>query len=225
MYNEVFSALVSYMRSTHNLINKDFPVYYVEFPSLFQKPSGFTGTWYYMDVGLIRSVMGEIQRVLLNSYQIVSTDLWSDETYFNNLHPNCKFEQAERIAILAAAVNGEGGKTKEQGNGPILVKMEVSEDGKKAVLTYESVGDGLKTTDGGNIVKGFVIYKKNCSIDVNAKITATITAHNQITIESDTAITGIAYNAITTNVYGVDINLCNSKNIPAGATIMINAND
>ncbi len=225
VYVENFSALMTYMRGTHNLVNKDFPVYYVEFPTIYQKPADFTEKWHYMDVGLIRSVMGEIQRVLPNSYQIVSTDLWSDDTYFNNLHPNCKFEQAERIAVLAAAVNGEGGKTKEQGNGPILVKMEVSEDGKKAVLTYENVGDGLKTTDGGNAVKGFVIYRKNCSVDANAKITATITTPNQITLESDTVITGIAYNAITTNVYGVDINLCNSKDVPAGATIMLNTND
>jgi sialate O-acetylesterase len=225
VYVENFSALMTYMRGTHNLINKEFPVYYVEFPTIFQRPANNSGTWHYKDVGLIRAAMGEIPRVLQNSYQIVSADLWSDDQYYNNLHPNCKFEQAQRAAMVAAVVNGEGEQSMVKANGPILVSMTVSDDGKKAVLTYENVGDGLKTTDGGNIVKGFVFYKKNCSIDVNAKITATITAHNQITIESDTAITGIAYNAITTNVYGVDINLCNSKNIPAGATIMINAND
>ena len=225
VYVENFSALMTYMRGTHNLINKEFPVYYVEFPTIFQRPANNSGTWHYKDVGLIRAAMGEIPRVLQNSYQIVSADLWSDDQYYNNLHPNCKFEQAQRAAMVAAVVNGEGEQSMVKANGPILVSMTVSDDGKKAVLTYENVGDGLKTTDGGNIVKGFVIYKKNCTIDVNAKITATITAHNQITIESDTAITGIAYNAITTNVYGVDMNLCNSKNIPAGATIMINAND
>lgn len=221
VYTENFSALMTYMRGTHNLVNKDFPVYYVEFPTIYQQPAGFTGQWHYMDVGLIRAVMGEIQRVLPNSYQIVSTDLWSDDTFFNNLHPNCKFEQSERIATLAAAINGEAGKTVEQGNGPVLVSMEVLEGGKKAILTYENVGEGLKTTDGGSTVKGFVLYRKNCSVNSRGEITATITAPNQITVECTSSISGLAYNAVTYNVYGVDINLCNSEGVPAGATIIL----
>ena len=223
VYAENFSALMTYMRGTHNLINKDFPVYYVEFPTIYQKPANHVGDWHYMDVGLIRAAMGEIQRILPNSHQIVSTDLWSDNTFFNNLHPNCKFEQSERAAILAAAVNGEGGKTMAQGNGPILVSMELLAGGKKAILTYENVGEGLKTTDGGNIVKGFHLYRKNVSLNPKAELTATITAPNQITIESNTGISGLAYNAITDNVYGVDINLCNSEGVPAGATVILKA--
>ena len=221
VYTENFSALMTYMRGTHNLVNKDFPVYYVEFPTIYQKPAGFVGDWHYMDVGLIRAVMGEIQRVLPNSHQIVSTDLWSDDTFFNNLHPNCKFEQSERIATLAAALNGEAGKTVEQGNGPVLVSMELLEGGKKAILTYDNVGEGLKTTDGGSTVKGFQIYRKNVSLNPRAELTATITAPNQITIESNTGISGLAYNAITYNVFGVDVNLCNSEGVPAGATIIL----
>ena len=221
VYTENFSALMTYMRGTHNLVNKDFPVYYVEFPTIYQKPANHAGDWHYMDVGLIRAVMGEIQRVLPNSHQIVSTDLWSDDTFFNNLHPNCKFEQSERLSVLAAALNGEAGKTEAQGNGPILVSMEVLEGGKKAVLTYENVGEGLKTSDGGNTVKGFILYRKNCSVSDRAELTATITAPNQITVECTSSITGLAYNAVTDNVYGVDINLCNSEGVPAGATVIL----
>jgi hypothetical protein len=51
--------------------------------------------------------------------------------------------------------------------------------------------------------------------------TAAITAPNQITIESNASISGLAYNAITYNVYGVDINLCNSEGVPAGATVFL----
>ena len=221
VYAENFSALMTYMRGTHNLINKDFPVYYVEFPTIYQKPANHVGDWHYMDVGLIRAAMGEIQRILPNSHQIVSTDLWSDDTFFNNLHPNCKFEQSQRISVLAAAINGEGGKTMAQGNGPILVSMEILEGGKKAILTYENVGDGLKTSDGSAEVKGFVLYRKNCSINTRGTLTATITAPNQITVEASSSITGLAYNAVTTNVYGVDINLCNSEGVPAGATVIL----
>ena len=221
VYAENCAALMTYMRSTHNLVNRDFPVFFVEFPTIYERPAGHTGDWHYMDVGIIRAAMGEIPRVLPNSHQIVSTDLWTDDTFFNNLHPNCKFEQAERAAILAAALNGEAGKTVAQGSGPVLVSMELSEDGKKAVLTYENVGDGLKTSDGGTDVRGFRIYRKNCSIHPRAKVTATITAPNQITVESSEKITGLAYNAVTTNVYGVDINLCNSEGVPAGATAIL----
>ena len=140
----------------------------------------------------------------------------------------CEFNQIDFMhltraghATLAAALNGEAGKTVEQGNGPILVSMEILEGGKKAVLTYENVGEGLKTSDGGTAVKGFAIYRKNVSLNPKAEITATITAPNQITIESSASISGLAYNAITTNVYGVDINLCNSEGVPAGATVIL----
>ena len=217
-YLAKFTALIEHMRSTHNLINKDFPVYYVEFPTIFEKPAGYAGEWHYLDVGLIRAIMGEIQRVLPNSYQIVSTDLWTDNTLPNNLHPNCKFEQGERTAMLAAAVNGEAGITLAQANGPVLVSIEVLEGNKKAILTYENVGTGLTTTDGGTDVKGFALYRKPASVITSKPIKATITAYNQITIECETSISGVIYNAITTNVYGVDINLCNSEGVPAGAT-------
>ena len=219
-YVEKFSALIEHMRSTHNLINRDFPVYVVEFPTIFTKPAGYVGDWHYLDVGLIRAVMGEIQRVVPNSYQVVSTDLWSDNTFGNNLHPNCKFEQGERAAILAAAVNGEGGKTMVQGNGPVLVSIEILEGGKKAVLTYENVGTGLTTTDGGTEVKGFQLISRTYRVDPRSKVTATITAPNQITIEATADIVGLVYNATTTNVYGQHINLCNSEGVPAGATLI-----
>ena len=219
-YVEKFSALIEHMRSTHNLINRDFPVYVVEFPTIFTKPAGYVGDWHYLDVGLIRAVMGEIQRVVPNSYQVVSTDLWSDNTFGNNLHPNCKFEQGERAAILAAAVNGEGGKTMVQGNGPVLVSMEILDGGKKAILTYENVGTGLTTTDGGTEVKGFQLISRTYRVDPRTKITATITAPNQITIEATADIVGLVYNATTTNAYGEHINLCNSEGVPAGATLI-----
>lgn len=221
VYAENFSALMTYMRSTHNLVNKDFPVYYIEFPTIYKSPAGFVGLWQYMDVGVIRAAMGEIQRILPNSHQVVSTDLWSDDTHPNNLHPNCKYEQSERLSLLAAIVNGESEKKMTEAKGPVLVSIELMDGNKKAILTYENVGDGLKTTDGGNTVNGFSIYRKNGVINPNDNVTATITAKNQITVESTKVIKGIAYNAKTTNVYGVDINLCNSFDIPAGATVML----
>ena len=220
-----FSALMTYMRGTHNLVNKDFPVYFIEFPTNYQqhpdfKPSAVIPFWAAMDVGLIRSVMGSIPQILPNSYQVVSSDLWLDDTYWNTLHPNCKFEQGQRAAKLAAAVQGLG--KMEEAAGPILVSVEFSEDKKTAVLTYENVGEGLKTSDGGTDVLGFALISKSYALtqDQGKNIVATITAPNQITIESKRAMDGIAYNSVYWNEYGEHVNLCNSYGVPAGATLM-----
>ena len=225
VFAQNFTALMTYMRGTHNLVNKDFPVYMVEFPTNFQqhpdfKPSTGAPFWAAMDVGLIRSVLGSIPRTLVNSYLVVSTDLWTDDTFWNTLHPNCKFEQAERAAKLAAAVQGIG--KMEEAAGPILVSMELSEDKKTAVLTYENVGDGLKTLDGGTDVTGFALATKSLGLtqDQGNNIVATITAPNQITIESKRSFVGIAYNSVFWYEYGEHINLCNSDGVPAGATLM-----
>ncbi len=222
-----FSALMTYMRGTHNLVNKDFPVFMIEFPTNYQqhpdfKPTGGITMWAAMDVGLIRSVLGSIPQQLPNSHLVVSSDLWLDDTFWNTLHPNCKFEQGQRAAKLAAALQGIG--QKEEAAGPILVSVEWDESGKKAVLTYENVGEGLKTSDGGTDVKGFATIAKNFSLkqDEGANIVATITAPNQITFECDRTFVGIAYNSVYWNVYGTQINLCNSYGIPAGATIFFN---
>lgn len=225
VFAQNFSALMTYMRGTHNLVNKDFPVYMVEFPTNFQQHPDFVASagapfWAAMDVGLIRSVLGSIPQMLDNSYLVVSTDLWTDDTFWNTLHPNCKFEQAERAAKLAAAVQGLG--EMDEAAGPVLVSMELSEDGKTAVLTYENVGEGLKTSDGSEEVKGFGFIKGNYSLtsDVGKNLVATITAPNQITITSPRAFTGIAYNFVYWNEYDEHVNLCNSYGVPAGATLM-----
>lgn len=219
-----FSALMTYMRGTHNLVNKDFPVYFIEFPTQYKMPSGFTPsasapTWAYMDVGLIRAAMGAIPQVLNNSYQVVSCDLWSDDTYWNSLHPNCKYEQALRAAELASAVLGEG-KSMAESTGPILVGIEMSEDKKTAILTYDNVGGGLKTCDGSDKVKGFTALRNGFVTNTKASLEATITAPNQITITSNTTISGLAYNVITTYFYGKELNLCNSYGMPAGAALI-----
>ncbi|MBQ2255468.1 MAG: hypothetical protein II330_01275, partial [Clostridia bacterium] len=72
-FSERFNALMTYMRSTHNVTNPDFAVYIVEFPTIYDKPAGFNGTWHYMDLGLIRTVVGSIPQTLSNSYVAVSS--------------------------------------------------------------------------------------------------------------------------------------------------------
>ena len=216
---ERFTTFMNYMRSTHNVTNPDFAVYIVEFPTIYEKPASFNGTWHYMDLGLIRSVVGAIPQSLPNSYLAVSSDLWADDTYFNSLHPDCKFGQGQRVAKLAAAVRGDVG-TLEQATGPIVESVEFSADYKTAVLTFTNVGEGLTTSDGGKIVNGFTFMRGAYTINnkKGSTIKAEITAPNQITVTcSNSMKNGVVYNGIANNFYGNQINLCNSYGNPAGA--------
>ncbi len=216
---ERFTAFMNYMRSTHNVTNPDFAVYVVEFPTIYEKNPDHQGDWHYMDLGLIRTVVGSIPQTLPNSYVAVSSDLWADDTYFNSLHPDCKFGQGQRLAKLAAAVRGDAG-TLESATGPILEKAEFSSDYKTVVLTFTNVGEGLTTSDGGKEVKGFT-YMRNAYTINNKKgstITAEITAPNQITVTCSASMkNGVVYNGIANNFYGNQINLCNSFGNPASA--------
>ncbi|MBQ7379656.1 MAG: hypothetical protein IJW70_08295 [Clostridia bacterium] len=216
---ERFSTFMTYMRSTHNVTNPDFAVYMVEFPTIYERPSDHVGDWHYMDLGLIRCVVGAIPQTLPNSYLSVSSDLWADDTYFNSLHPDCKFGQGQRLAKLAAAVRGDAG-TLESATGPIVESAEFSEDGKTVVLTFTNVGEGLTTSDGGTAVNGFTYMRTAYTVNnkKGVKISAEITAPNQVTVTCSASMkNGVVYNGIADNFYGVGINLCNSYGNPAGA--------
>ena len=221
-----FAALMTYMRSTHNLCHPDFPVFIVEFPTIYKQSSASIipagQSWAYMDLGFVRCQVGVVPLILKNSYLAVSCDVWPDRTFWNSLHPNCKFEQGVRLAKLAACVT-EGAMTLDEATGPIIKSIEISEDGKTAVLTYYNVGEGLKTCDGGVDVLGF----QNVRVDArgNMRMTkissAKITAKDQITITCTSAMSGVAYNNQSENFYGETLNLCNSFGNPAGAAFIL----
>ncbi len=218
-YVNTFCELMNYMRGTHNLIHKDFAVYYVEFPSIYQNTTG-ASQWAYMDLGKIRAKMGEIVTVLPNSYQIVSSDVWPDRTFWNSLHPNCKAEQAKRGSNIALAVNGEGDMTMEKATGPIIDSITYSSDGKTATVKFKNVGDGLKTIDGDAKVKGFLGLVGENTLS-KKEVDATITGKNTVEVKASFELKGIAYNAVSENFFGETINLANSEGNPAGA-FMIN---
>lgn len=217
-YADVFTAYVEQMRGLHNTVNKNFPVYYIEFPSMYTAPAGFSGTWAYMETGRIRGAMGNMVMMSENLWQVQSSDVWNDRTYWNSLHPNCKFEQALRAAKIACAVNGEGGIAMSDASGPILESVTYSADFKTVTLKYKNVGAGLTTSDGGTTVKGFsALASKN---SFGSALTGTITGPDTVVISSAIGLKGIAYNCVTTYYFGSEINLCNSAGIPAGAFML-----
>lgn len=212
VYVERFTALMEYMRSTHNLVNRDFPVFYVEFPSVYK----VEGSTQYLDTGRIRAATGMIPLSLSNSYIAVCSDLWNNETNGNNIHPYCKYEQAERVTALMDAVI-YGGRSMEEAAGPVLESYELSEDRKTITLKFTNVGEGLTTSDGGTEIKGMGAVFKNNDIEEKIRITATITAPNTITVTSSKTMFGVAYNFIADNFFGEEVNLCDSDGTPAHA--------
>jgi len=215
-YVKKFSLLIEYMRSTHNLVNKDFPVFIMEFPSIYSKPSGYTGNWGYLDTGRIRAIMGRIPEVVPNSYIIGSSDLWNNREYADNVHPHCKYEQAERAAAAVNAVIYKKSGLDEV-TGPILDSYEISADRKTITLKFKNYGDGLTTSDGSTNVIGFNCINAANALISNSDITATIIAPDTVVLTSSNVMYGVAYNAIAGYFYGEDINLCDSYGNPATA--------
>ena len=76
---------------------------------------------------------GFIPMSLTNSYIAVGSDLWNDRENTNNVHPYCKYEQAERVSALIDAVV-YGGQTVDKASGPIVKSYEIAEDGKTIVV-------------------------------------------------------------------------------------------
>ena len=221
-YHTVYKEYMDFLREKHN--GKDLPVYFVEFPPIFQQPSSYPDMdkygWQYMDVGMIRGRMGSMVLLDDNFYQVESSDLWNDRTFWNNLHPNCKNEQALRAAKIACAVLGEGDISMAEASGPVVESITFASDRKSATIKYKNVGDGLRTTD-GSAVKGFQ-YGRSANA-VNGTISATITGTDTVVVQLTGTvarlytISSLYYNCQTSWVFGTDINLCNSAGIPAGA--------
>ena len=210
VYVERFTALMEYMRSTHNLINKEFPVFCVEFPSVYR----VEGSTAYLDTGRIRATIGMIPFSLSNSYVAVCSDLWNDKTYSNNIHPYCKYEQAERVTDLMQAVI-YGTKSLDEATGPILESYEFSSDKRTVVLKFKNYGEGLTTSDGGKIVNGFGAMNNKNDI-YNACIpTAEITSPDTVTVTFSRNALGVAYNFVASNFFGTEVNLCDSYGNPA----------
>ena len=218
-YNDAFIGMVEHMRDTHNLINRDFPVYFIEFPAIFTQDPEYTGTdnWAFLDVGRIRATMGSLVMEGKNFYQIQSSDLWTDRKYWNSLHPNCKYEQGQRAAKIACALNEDGGQQLSEASGPIVESITYSSDLRKATVKYKNVGYGLTTANGDRYVKGFNVLVARHVIGAGVECKAKIVSRDTVEITADIPFVGVCYNAITTWVYGEDITLTNSSGVPAGA--------
>lgn len=132
----------------------------------------------------------------------------TDITYVGNvvIHPTNKTPVGRRFAT--AALNMVYNHTGEY-TAPVFERMTVS--GNKITVRFSHVGDGLKSTNGINDIRGFAV----CGVDsifVGAK--ARIISSNEVEVWNDRVDTPVQV-TYAWATYNVTSNLANSVNIPA----------
>ena len=197
LYAERFTALIKYLRDKHDQIRHDYPVYIVELPPIFMN----------FDYARVRMTMGNIPAMLENSHICSSSDTWKDRTYGNNLHPYNKWEVSQRMAKIILA-NDYGISDLEYEEGPVPLSYEASEDGLTVTVTFDHVGDGLRSFDGGEI-KGLSVLGGGGKI-----VSAVITGKNTLAVTSTAKITAVMYNSSLDQTFPETLTLCSSSGVP-----------
>lgn len=214
-YAERFAALMEEYRERFDLLyHPEIPVYVVELPSIYPTPPDYTSDtkpWQFMNFGVVRAEMGVIPTKLSDVYFISSSDIWKDTQYWNNLHPYCKWEQAERLVDLVLAVQ-ENSESLETVCGPIYFTHSVSADGKSVTISFDYTGTGLQSASG--TLQGF--YVKNGSTWVTPD-SVVIVEGNRVVVTSSVTISGVRYNMQAMDSFPESVNLCNSAGMPAVA--------
>lgn len=212
-YADNFTALIKDYRDKIDQNYHDFPVYIIELPTEYQKPEDYKYTWAYIDVGEVRSYMGDIPAKLDNAFIAASSDLWTNREYWNSLHPYCKWPMAERAANLAMPILYESyaENTIEYMAAPTLAGAKKTSD-TEVVLNFVYTGDGLKMHS-GETAKGFEVLIGDTWIAPEY----VHVANDTVIITHSEAFTSVRYFGITDNVYPEDVNVCSSTGVPMAA--------
>ncbi|MFR1518398.1 MAG: sialate O-acetylesterase [Clostridia bacterium] len=213
-YPENFKTLITDYRDKINQNYHDFPVFIVELPTEYTQPADFSGAmWAYIDFGGVRSYMGNIPSILDNAFIAVSSDIWKNKEYWNNLHPYCKWPMAERITNMAMPLfyDDYTEDSIEFTAGPVFVKADAKSE-RAADLYFTHVGDGLKI-EGGSEAKGFEVLSGGTWTPPEKVSVSEYT----ISVSHSSAFTAVRYNGITTAAFPEDLNVCNSAGVPLAA--------
>jgi hypothetical protein len=81
----------------------------------------------------------------------------------------------------------------------------------EVVIKFKNFGDGLKSDD----MKGFVVTGKYGRVIESSK--TEITSEDSVTVSADEKIYSVRYATDTDNVFGTDMSLSGSNNIPSPA--------
>ncbi|MBR5768112.1 MAG: hypothetical protein IKX86_05535 [Clostridia bacterium] len=201
-YTERFAAMIKYFRDAHDLPEHDYPVYYVEFPPIY--------TPFYFD--RVRQTMGGIPSAVPNSHVCVTSDLWKDREFPNNLHPYNKYAISERMASIIAA-NAYGMGRPDCAEGPSAVSCSFSDDGREAVIAFRNVGGGLMAEGGELRGIGVITEPGGGYSDAEAEITAP----DEVTVRSEKPILAVGYNNRIDASFPEDMTLCSGTGMPCAA--------
>ncbi len=206
-----FTELMNFFR--RDFANSDFPVYMIEFPTCYTNG----GANAFIDMGGVQCEQGLISGMLSDFHLVNSSDMFSNTTWYNSLHPYIKEKQADRLANIVAA-NGYGIGNLSYVSGPVMTGVTYS--GNSATVTFKNVGSGLKAYSGRN-VDGFDVYVKIGGTYTWIEVSnAYVSGTNQVIVPSNYTVLGVRYNRNTEYLFPTSgINLCNSNNIPASAFI------
>jgi|GEM_PF-806497 len=215
-YPVMFTELMNYFRDTFGDGTYDFPVFMIELPPCYSNG----GVNAFIDYGLTRAEMGTIPQLLDDCYIASSSDLWFDETYWNNVHPPIKHNQSYRLyeVVLGAKY---GMKNLQDVHGPVLNNVVYNEN--SATLTFDYSGAGLSPAHPeilGTELQGIQVrvYENGFTKWVDA-VGEKIVNGNQIVINHTRKIYGVRYNAQVENHFPYRVNLCNSYGMPAIAFV------
>ena len=211
LYGDYGNKLIKYiewMRNQKGQANRDFPVYCVELPPCF--PDDSDPQRQYIDFGNVRAETGSLTSSINNFNICVTSDLWNEKKFSNNLHPDNKHSIASRLSIMILS--------REYGFGgeyaffcPVLKSYDISADRKEAVITFEHAGDGISAEK----FDGFQIIGENW--DEIKDVEYEIILPDKLKVKADEEIAIVRYNSATDSVFGEDIFLKNSAGNPAAA--------
>ncbi len=206
-----FSELMTYFRQ--NFGNDDFDVYMFEYPACYYN----NGNNAFMDFGAVRTEVGTIPQLLSDCHLVSSSDLFWDQTWWNNIHPPIKHLNAYRLADIVCADKYGVGKL-EDVSGPVL--KDVVYNGTVATLTFNNAGAGLKTADGtGNLIGLEVLVNLNGELTwapVNGQF---ISGKDTVTLDVGYEILAVRYGRIIDSTHPFSRNLCNDYGMPAVAFV------
>lgn len=213
-YAENFAVMIRDYRDKIDQHYRDFPVYIIELPPEYRAPAGWDSkkAWAYINVGSVRSYMGNIPGMLPNAFPVSTSDLWKKTDYWNSLHPYCKWPMAKRAAALAMTIlyRDYSDSKMEYVCAPFFREC-VSFSGQEAVLRFACVGDGL--TLAGETARGFEVYVGEewvapDSVQVSG---------DTVTVSHSAAFSRVRYNGSTSFSYPETVNAGSSTGIPMTA--------
>ncbi len=215
LYPERFAVMVQNYRDKIDQNYHDFPVYIMELTTEYAKPDQVAGDdWAYIDVGRIRSYMGNIPSLVPNTFIAVSSDLWRNRQYLNQLHPYCKWPMAERAVEIAMPILYRSYTDEElQNTGAPTYGACLSASDNEVVLQFLFTGGGLQTSGGGEAV-GFEVLSEDGGWKMPEGV---VLSGDTVTVTDSEMICGVRYCGKTGSCYPEKVNVCSGTGVPMAA--------